>query len=74
MIQNDLNKFALHYRVMLVPLNHAKLSTGGAASLLQVRVTGLPSVTSPTGYSDIVVKRGASENKEEDTFTRSIRT
>lgn len=44
----------------LVPLNQAKLSAGGAASLLQVRVTEPPSVTSPPGKTDMEVEWGAS--------------
>lgn len=56
----------LHRRAKLLqktttkPLNHAKLSAGGAASLLQVRVTDPASVTSPAGKTVMEVKWGAS--------------
>lgn len=43
-----------------VPLNHAKLSTGGAASLLHVRVTDPPSETSATGKTPMEVELGPS--------------
>lgn len=49
-----------------VPLNHAKLSTGGAASLVQVRVTEAPSDTSPVGKSAMEVERGASMGEERE--------
>lgn len=51
----------------VVPLNQAKLSTGGAASLEQVRVTEPPSDTSPAGKSVMMVERGASVQKEPHT-------
>ena len=41
-------------------LNQAKLSTGGAALLLQVRVTDSPSDTGPPGLTTTYVERGAS--------------
>lgn len=47
-------------------MNQAKLSTGGAASLLQVRVTELPSDTSPTGKTVMEVKRGPSGEHEKE--------
>lgn len=62
--------------VYCVPLNHAKLSTGGAASLLQVRVTDPPSGTSPAGKTVMEVERGPSggeESEEEKRKTYSMR-
>lgn len=52
------------------PLNHAKLSTGGAASLLQVRVTELPSGNSPTGKTVMEEERGPSAEKEKKQCSR----
>lgn len=56
------------------PLNHAKLPAGGAASVLQVRVTDPPSVTSPAGKSVMEVKWGASagEQKKHDWWSQDI--
>lgn len=48
-----------------LPLNHAKLSTGGAASLEHVRVTEPPSDTSPAGKSVMEVERGASVERKD---------
>lgn len=43
-----------------VPLNHAKLSAGGAASELQVSVTESPSDASAAGTTEMEVERGPS--------------
>lgn len=51
-------------RTATIPLNHAKLSAGGAASLLQVRVTDPPSVASPAGKTVMEVKWGASAGQK----------
>lgn len=51
-------------KIPSVPLNHAKLSAGGAASLLQVRVTDPPSVASPAGKTVMEVKWGASAGQQ----------
>lgn len=49
-----------------LPLNHAKLSAGGAASVLQVRVTEPPSVTSPAGKTVMEVKWGESAGEQNE--------
>ena len=45
-------------------MNQAKLSTGGAASLLQERVADPPADSSPTGDSVMRVDRGPSAGGE----------
>lgn len=54
-----------------VPLNHAKLSTGGAASLVQVKVAEPPSDTSPAGKSVMEVERGASTGEEKEIHSKT---
>lgn len=60
-------KLVFLQKTTLQPLNHAKLSAGGAASLLQVRVTDPPSVTSPAGKTVMEVKWGASAAQQKKT-------
>lgn len=56
-----------------IPLNHAKLSAGGAASLLQVRVTDPASVTSPAGKTVMEVKWGGSAGHKKKTWLVEIK-